>query len=230
MRLPSDEVHVWFHETDIAPAALEELSATLTAAELVRVRRYRFEEDRRRSIVARASLRLHLSRYSGEPAAGILIVGEAGEKPQAPGTGIQFNVSHAGDLVSLAFSAAAPVGVDIERVRPVRDAAGIAARFFSAAEQRVMASAVEAEGTFFQIWTAKEAVVKGTGQGLASDLGAFTAPRSADGLRPVETTLDLYSGWCVTAIEPPRPGYRAALAVRLPSAVIRVASGPPNSE
>ena len=34
----------------------------------------------------------------------------------------------------------------------------------------------------------------------------------------------------VTAIEPPRPGYRAALAVRLPSAVIRVASGPPNSE
>ncbi len=147
MPLPPDEVHVWFHEADIAPAALDDLSRTLTSAELVRARRYRFDEDRRRSIVARASLRLHLSRYSGEPASAILIAGEAGKKPQAPRTGIQFNVSHAGDLVSLAFSAAAPVGVDIERVRPVRDAAGIASRFFSPDEQREMAEAGETERT-----------------------------------------------------------------------------------
>ncbi len=226
MRLPPDEVHVWFHAADIAPAALDELSRTLTSAELVRAGRYRFDDDRRRSIVARGSLRLHLSRYSGEPPAGILIAGQAGEKPHAPRTGIQFSVSHAGGLVALAFSAAAPVGVDIERLRPVRDAAGIASRFFSPDEQRAMAASADTEGAFFGIWTAKEAVVKGTGLGLASELGAFTAPRDPGGLRPVETTLNLYAGWCVTPIEPPRPGYRAALAVRLPSAVIRVGSGP----
>lgn len=225
MNLPTDEVHVWFHDVEPDPAALADLSRILTSAELVRARRYHFEADRRRSIVARAALRLHLSRYCGTEPGAILVVAEAGAKPEAPRTGVRFNVSHSGDLVGLAFSSAAPVGFDIERVRPMRDVAGIAARYFSPDERRVMAEAADAEDTFFQIWTAKEAAVKGTGHGLSSDLAAFTVPVGAGVLTRVDTGLTVYADWCVAAIATPRPGYRAALAARQPSAVVRVASG-----
>ncbi len=225
MTLPGDEVHVWFHDVALEAAALADLSRVLTSAELVRARRYRVEADRRRSIVARAALRLHLSRYCGGDPGAFLIAAAAGAKPEAPRTGVRFNVSHSGDLIGLAFSTVADVGVDVERIRPVGDATGIAARYFSRDEQRVLAAAADAEDTFFQIWTAKEAVVKGTGQGLGSDLSAFTVPLGIDGLTPVETGVPAYTGWCVAAVAVPRPGYRSALAVRQVSAVIRVAGG-----
>lgn len=225
MTLPDTEIHVWFHNVDPAPASLDDLARLLTSAELAKARRYHFDADRRRSIVARASLRLHLSRYCGLDPAAILISSDPGTKPEAPATGVHFNVSHAGDLVGLAFSARCPVGFDVERVRQMREAAAIAKRYFSPDEQQAVADAADADEAFFEIWTTKEALVKGTGKGLSSELAAFTVPRLATALTPVRTAVKDYADWCVAAVVPPRAGYRAAVAARQSNAVIRVTTG-----
>jgi 4'-phosphopantetheinyl transferase len=225
MELPAGEVHVWFHEVEVAPERLDGLSRILSSAELAKALRYHFDADRRRSIVARAALRIHLSRYCGIDPAAIVIAADAGTKPEAPGSGVHFNVSHAGDFVGIAFSSSSPVGFDVERVRAMRDAESIAKRYFSPDEQRAMAEAADPDDTFFQIWTAKEALVKGTGKGLSSELAAFTVPVLATELTPIRTDADDYKDWRVAAVAPPRAGYRAAVAARQSKGVIRVNAG-----
>jgi 4'-phosphopantetheinyl transferase len=225
MPLPPGEIHVWFHSADVSPAGRDGLTRVLTSAELAKASRYHFDADRARSIVARAALRIHLSRYSGLDAASILITTPEGTKPAALLTGIDFNVSHAGDLVAIAFASGCPVGIDVERVRPVRDREGIAKRYFSPDEQRELEASSNPEDTFFRIWTAKEALVKGTGKGLTSDLTEFTVPWAETTLSRVRTRVSGYEAWCVAALAAPRDGYRAAVAASAAGAAIRVTSG-----
>ena len=55
----------------------------------------------------------------------------------ADGAGeLHFNLAHSGGLALLAVSLLGGVGVDVERVRAVNDAQGIADRFFSKRESR----------------------------------------------------------------------------------------------
>jgi phosphopantetheinyl transferase len=74
-----------------------------------------------------------------------------------------------------AWSSTHGIGVDFEDQTRDLEAADIARRFFSGAEE----SAVEAAGgperlrTFFQIWTLKEAALKSIGEGLPFGLDRF---------------------------------------------------------
>lgn len=71
---------------------------------------------------------------------------------------IFFSLSHSHHLALIAISKAEPIGVDIEYLREVPNQLAIAKRFFSPCE--------DPEKTFFEIWTAKEALVKAHGQCL----------------------------------------------------------------
>jgi hypothetical protein len=68
------------------------------------------------------------------------------------------------------------LGIDIERVRPVPDAAGIVARFGSAFEVASFGLVPEQDrdAAFLRWWTAKEAFVKMMGTGLDYPLDAFS--------------------------------------------------------
>jgi 4'-phosphopantetheinyl transferase len=84
-----------------------------------------------------------------------------------------FNLSHTGHCAALAVTRAAPIGIDIETIRPIeRD---IAQRFFSAAENIVLESYGSSERikAFYRCWTRKEAFVKARGDGLGFPLDAF---------------------------------------------------------
>jgi 4'-phosphopantetheinyl transferase len=61
------------------------------------------------------------------------------------------------------------VGVDVECVRPLPDLDGVAARFFSPGEQARLGALPPDErlGTFFALWTLKEAYLKARGDGLS---------------------------------------------------------------
>jgi 4'-phosphopantetheinyl transferase len=202
-------IDVYFVDVNIADDVLHALTNLLTTPERARADRYRFPDDRRRSIVARAATRRLLGRYlNAEPAALILGEEEFG-KPVLRGREIEFNASHSGDVVALAFARGTPVGVDVERRRPLTDALALARRYFSAEEVRIVECAVDIADAFFAVWTAKEAIVKASGKGIGSgDLGGFTVPLRDPQLRPV------FDGWSVAAIDPNRDGYYAALAAR----------------
>ncbi len=83
-----------------------------------------------------------------------------------------FSLSHSGDIVVCATSPV-PVGVDIELPRPIRS--GIAARWFSAEEQHLLS---QDPAAFFDLWMAKEAVLKEIGCGLSGSLKAVSVSLS----------------------------------------------------
>lgn len=202
-------IDVYFIDVNVPNDVVDALAELLADPERTRADRYRFADDRRRSIVARAATRRIAGRYLDADPRGLAIVEEEHGKPALVPRDIEFNASHSGDLVALAFAKETPVGVDVERRRHLSDVLGLARRYFSAEELAVVSAATDADAAFLAIWTAKEAIVKASGKGIgASDLRAFTVPFRDSRMRPV------IDGWSVAAIDPPMDGYHAAVAAR----------------
>jgi len=202
-------IDVYFIDVNIANDVVETLATLLSASELERANRYRFPDDRRRSIVARAAIRSVAGRFIDRDPRTLVIIEELHGKPALVNREIEFNASHSGDLVALAFAKDTPVGVDVEHHRTTRDAIGLARRYFSAEEFAIVTAASDVQAAFFAIWTAKEAIVKATGEGIgAGDLRGFTVPFRDPKLRPVT------GGWSVASVPPPLDGYYAAVAAR----------------
>ena len=79
--------------------------------------------------------------------------------------------------------AAAPVGVDLEGMRPAVRWRAVARRWFHPAENRWLDELddAEAEPLFYLAWCLKEAWVKATGRGLAHHFQALTLEREDQG-------------------------------------------------
>jgi 4'-phosphopantetheinyl transferase len=215
--IAADEIHVCVAPITIPDAALEALASTLDAEEKGAAARFRFEADRRRSIVARGTLRTMLGGYlDRDPRALRFLRGEAG-KPELMEGELSFNVSHSGDRVAIAIASATPVGIDIEVEKPMRDLLELARRYFSPVEAARVETAApgEAAAAFFSIWTAKESVVKACGGGITLGLPTFIVTPELDRFTAVATlgTDERLEGWSIRAL-PSDPGYHTALAAR----------------
>ena len=90
-----------------------------------------------------------------------------GEKPRllSP-AGLTFSYSHAAHVAAIAVSGGGELGVDIEEPDPSRDYRGIADRFFHSEERAYLDALGGGSTAFLRIWTAKEALLKATGEGL----------------------------------------------------------------
>ncbi|HEX7056350.1 MAG TPA: 4'-phosphopantetheinyl transferase superfamily protein [Bacilli bacterium] len=146
---------------------------TLPAARRERILRYKKEADRLRSLIGDAAVRMQASLCLSKAPSSLRFTANAHGKPALAEAGtFHFNVSHSGCWVVCAF-ARFPVGVDIERVRPIRFQ--IAERFFAAEEAAALRQLPEADRSdyFFDIWTLKESYIKLDGRGLALPLDAF---------------------------------------------------------
>lgn len=76
-----------------------------------------------------------------------------------------FNLSHAGSRVVCAM-APHEVGIDVERIRPCKDA--VMKRCFTSEERKAVREAGgDADNVFTALWTRKEALAKLSGEGLA---------------------------------------------------------------
>jgi len=202
-------IDVYFVDLNVANDVIDGLSKLLDFRELERGNRYRFDDDRRRSIVARAATRRLIGRYLDADPRSLAFVEEEHGKPALRDREIEFNASHSGDLVALAFARETPVGVDVERRRLLHDTRALAGRYFSPEEVAMVERAVDVDGAFFTIWTAKEAIVKASGKGIGTgDLHGFTVPFGDPRLRPA------VDGWSVAAIDAPLDAYYAAVAAR----------------
>ena len=151
----------------------------LDSAERSRAKMFRTERDRRRFVVARATLRGILAEYAGlEPHRVQLTVREGG-KPvldsECLSGALHFNLSHSGDL-ALCAVADREVGVDLEQVKDHDDMQRVAQHFFSDVEARTMESLSGIARThfFFRTWVRKEAYLKASGDGLARDTSRFS--------------------------------------------------------
>lgn len=183
------------------------LARLLSADERERARRFAFERDRRRYIVARARLRQLLGERLAAAPESLQFLYSPNGKPALAGRAgqrdLRFNVSHCGELAAYAFAEGCEVGVDVEEVRELPDADEIAMRFFAPRERAAylrLRPRERAQG-FFNCWTRKEAFVKALGEGLSHPLAAF------------DVSLAARCGWSLCSFVP-APGFVGAVAVR----------------
>ncbi len=176
------EIHLWAAGLELPDERVEDLRRLLTAAEIARADRFHFDRHRRRFIVRRGVLRRLLAEYLGRQPEELRF--EEGDKgkpfvPQAdtePAARLHFNLSDSKELAVYAFTRGAELGVDVEILRPMPDAQGIAEHFFSAEEQdRLRRVPPERKArAFFNCWTRKEAYIKAIGEGLSEPLDRFS--------------------------------------------------------
>jgi 4'-phosphopantetheinyl transferase len=179
--MPSDKQellsgsHLWSSPVDACPE-LEEAQQTLSPEERTRAGRFHFEQDRVRFVARRAFLRSVLASYVGiEPGKIRLRTSRFGRPELDPHCGIFFNASHSEGLAIVAVAVGRPVGVDIERIRPIADALEMADRFFTRTEVELLRSTPEAcrAEVFLTIWTRKESYAKAMGVGLSMPFDRF---------------------------------------------------------
>lgn len=159
-------VRVWW--AAVRPPAELDLGA-LSGAERSRVDGLVSTPAAARAATARVLLRAALAETVGGAPADHRLSWDHG--PQlAPGDArVWLSLSHTGARVVVALSPAGPVGVDIEpRARAARLTDGLIASITAPGEQQQLAALDDAQrrAAALRLWTAKEAVLKATGEGL----------------------------------------------------------------
>ncbi|WP_096716431.1 4'-phosphopantetheinyl transferase family protein [Paraburkholderia acidicola] len=183
--LPSD-VELWRLDIPQDEAALLPMRHTLDTAELQRADRYRRLADRACFVVTRHMLRALLAARTGESAEALQFETNAHGKPSLRDyPTLAFNVSHSGSQALIALSAQRTIGVDIEKLDAALDWREISEVALSADEHTQVESMPDdlQPQMFMRCWTAKEALLKATGLGIAvaDVLRATTVdPRSED--------------------------------------------------
>ncbi|PJE93917.1 4-phosphopantetheinyl transferase [Streptomyces carminius] len=195
-------------------AAAARDGAVLSEEERARAAAFLREADRDRYRVAHTALRHELAAHLGTAPADVPFVREPCPlcarphgRPAVPGNPVHFSLSHAGDVVLLAFDDA-PVGADVEKHPSARAVAETAGALHP--RERAEIGALPAAGrpaAFARCWTRKEAYLKGTGTGLgeAPDVtyvGTLAVPAEVP-------------GWSLADVPVPE-GYAAAVAVAVP--------------
>ncbi|TNE41612.1 MAG: 4'-phosphopantetheinyl transferase superfamily protein [Alphaproteobacteria bacterium] len=161
----------WTDIGDEGGLAYERCWQVLSPSEKARAERFHFDIHRNRFVRANGQLRAILSGYLGIPAGEIELSAAARGKPFIEGAGIRFNMSHSSDIAVYAVSME-EVGVDVELFDRDVEIEDLARHYYTEAEQEVLlnlADEREKQELFFWLWTAKEARMKVTGEGLALD-------------------------------------------------------------
>lgn len=130
-------------------------------------------------------------------------------------TGLEFNVSHSGDMALVALSRERRLGVDVEQIRPTIALDEIRQRLFSSVEQEEVGALPEAARIdgFFACWTRKEAVIKALGGSIAEfarEVVVTAHPHEPARLRRMPSTESRADLWQLQDL-PVGEGYAAAL-------------------
>ncbi len=206
---------------DGSDAVVSELGQHLNEAERARAARFKREVHQRRFTVGRGRLRVLLGYFTGlAPHALTFSYGPHG-KPSlaAHAGGVTFNLSHSEEEALCTVALEQELGVDLEHRSPRVRMEAIARRFFRPEEAALLDGLEEGAkiAMFYQLWTAKEALLKGVGGGLTLPLNqcAFSPGTAPLGLKLhglPDVARDL---WQVYTL--PVPGeFGAALAVSGP--------------
>ena len=168
-KLEEGEIHIWTMSLQDAERRFQELQAALSPKERARAARYRFPAPARRFVAARGMLRELLGQYLGIAPEEIKLETNQWGKPRLSGVAwLRFNLAHSEGMALYAFAWNHPLGVDLEKVRPLENLDGMVSQSFSAAEHRAFYTLPPEKrlAGFFATWTRKEAYMKARGLGF----------------------------------------------------------------
>lgn len=197
--------------------------ALLSCGELEQADSFRFDKGRERFVLGRGMMRAVIGRAIGIAARDVPLNFSGQGKPHLPGAAaVQFNLSHSGELIILAVTRSAQVGVDVEAFRHLPRRDQIAKGILSSGEfSRYEAlSDTERQTAFFTIWTRKEAIVKAVGRGLCfplTDVEVSISPEAR--VLRFGDCVDETVPWHLNPLDCP-DGYVGALATSVPTNTI----------
>lgn len=199
---------------------LDELRKHLSSDEQKRSSAFLKPDDKKRYIVAHGALSILARQILGEEPE--ISVNQFG-KPCFINSSLQFNLSHSGNLVLMAFSANAIVGIDVEQERVIEDLELIAKQYFHPKEAAILQKMElndQVKG-FFSCWAKKEAVIKALGLGLSMPLDAFQVEvASLFGASQVQLSGEQAKTLSLRAFQPAE-GYYAAVAAPIKQMSVR---------
>jgi len=165
---------------------LDFLFQLLDSNEQSRANSFLKEADKYRYIAAHGVLRIFLNEMLGEK--GYTFEKNAYGKPYVPQASIQFNLSHSGNMILLAFTNNIPIGVDVEQMRDIDKVDLIVKEYLHPNEVKELSACQlhESDQAFFSCWSKKEAVSKALGLGLSFPLNAFSV-----------SSVPLLGNWCL---------------------------------
>lgn len=217
VQLDEQQVRVYPIWLDEPPGDFEELFECLTTEEQARARRYEVERARRQFVVGRATLRRVLGKCLQVEPVRVPIAYTGAGKPVLSDlhSGLHFNVTHTDGLALLALSRR-PVGIDVERIRPLDNPDGLVRRFFSPVEQQTyleLPANLRLAG-FFRAWTSKEALIKAAALSVAylDEFDVELHPERPAALLAARHPALARCGWLLAAWEPVS-GFTATVAV-----------------
>ena len=168
------DVHVWRSWLDPSRGDLNQIKSSLSDDEHDAAKKFHFERDRTRYVMSHGILRKILSQYLSMPPDEIRFTRDEFGKPLLetnPGE-IKFNLSHSESMALFSFTQSSSIGVDIEHIHPIKDIHLIAKSFLSSEEMEAFLEIPKEmqQGSFFRVWTRKEALSKAIGTGISMPL------------------------------------------------------------
>ncbi|NML30394.1 4'-phosphopantetheinyl transferase family protein [Paraburkholderia antibiotica] len=172
----------------------------LSDDERARATRYLRHEDTLRHAQTRVILRALLAARTGVPPGELRFEQDATGRPRlGPPSGPRstqpdrwpdFNVSHSGHYALIAIAARRKVGIDIEVAREDKNWQALTPAVFAPRDEAQVAAlpAERRAAAFYDIWTAKEALLKALGVGIGEGMTWFSV--LGDGARDPHVAVD----------------------------------------
>lgn len=142
---------------------LNQLLQNLPPAVQAEITRYQQSEDRMRTLVGKLLLNQKCHSAGMNYDITKVVARDRYNRPYIT-EAFDFNISHAGDYVLLACTKGLRVGVDIEKILPIKPEA--LDHWYNMEDLKQLASTLNPKRFFYEVWTKKEAVAKALGLGL----------------------------------------------------------------
>jgi 4'-phosphopantetheinyl transferase len=174
-----DSISIWSVGLEWPESEVQAAAEILSSDEQKRAKRFYRVSDRKHFIVARAALRVILTRYLNVDPRQISFDQNAFGKPRLTGDryypDLRFNLAHSSGLALYVIAHSREVGVDLERLEPEFATMGLARSLFAPEEVAALSSLSNNDFLvgFYRCWTRKEAYVKAKGLGLSLPLKSF---------------------------------------------------------
>lgn len=184
--LNKNSVHIYSLCTDNYSEHIPQLETFLGSEDQARLNTLHQADFKNNFIISRGLLRSILSTYTGIAAAEIKLQRNQHGKPLLAESmpAIQFNMTHTQSRLLIALSSENTVGIDIENRHRKVKMAQLAQKIMSGNELAYFQTLDQEQQVqvFFENWTAKEAYLKATGEGISAGMNQIEIIRTENGL------------------------------------------------
>lgn len=180
LELSENNIHIWYFSEEDLPYFSNQ-AVVLSSEELKVWTSYKHIESKNCYLIGHSGLRLILGRYLNiSPGDLVFHKNQHGKlyldtNSLTHAVNIQFNISHSGGHILIAFCCFSEIGIDLEQIYMHRQVSSIVKRFYHPDERLEFQEVPEdKKGVwFYHRWTVREAFLKAIGTGLSIEPESF---------------------------------------------------------